>query len=422
MRGPAINDQGVLTAALSRLEAWFETMRSDGGYTGPSIGRRQYAALFCGPGFDWRYEGLLDGLIARYATTHGAAYLKRMEWAVNCIAAAQLRIGCFRNSHFDANPCEGGMPHEPAMLAAACRARKVLAEAGSPAVAVLDTTLERYVEEYLLKRLWSKQLLTFKDWEITDFTVYTPDSVAAVIELLLAYGEISGQQARLEPYVAQAGQSLLKAQANGSVLDGGIFPASNIRDAISPYRAARCLPALAQMAERNDDGVYMKAAERLATFVETYFEHSVVYANRPHARVPMLYGALAGTALLLHRSDFSQKEPRERALHMLLQHQQSTGAFENAAGFGGQSSPQRPDWRSIMPVCGWQDKIFALLASVCDRPSESAVPAPCEREVKVRGRNATYREDDESMCITTRSGQVLFAWKKKTVWPTTCLL
>ena len=104
--------------ALAALAAWQETLRGEGGYHGPVVGPRGECMTWCGPSHDWRWEGLLDGWVAQHRRTADPAVLDLIARACRDLQSAQLADGSFRNSSFEHNPLEGGMPHEPAVMAA----------------------------------------------------------------------------------------------------------------------------------------------------------------------------------------------------------------------------------------------------------------------------------------------------------------
>src|SRR5690606_1494988 len=82
----------------------------------------------------------------------------------------------------------------------------------------------------------------------------------------------------------------------------------------------------------------------------------------------------------------------------LLSGQLSTGGFRSASGFASQSSQRPPgplsDFRDVLPVSGWNDKVFRYLTTLLpdDISSDTASVAwdvhtePAEIECTVRGR------------------------------------
>ena len=419
-----------IAAARIRLNAWLGTMRSEGGYYGPVVGLRGQAMAYCGAGHDWRWEGLLDAWSERYRRTAQPEWLDLIEQALRDLTGAQLLNGAFRNSYFDLNPMEGGMPHEPAVMAAVLRAAEQLRAANRALPAGVMAMLERFVQERLIKELWNKLLRTFNNWLQSDFETYSPPAVAAVIETLIAYGDLTDQTARLEPYVRGAAESLLKAQFQTGPLAGALPVSNRDRTAASPYLAARCLPALTLLHRRTRDDRFGKAARALTGFLlQTAAPgggfHAMVHADRPPSVYPLVTGAAAGTLTALHRAGTSQPELTAAQLPWILARQTGSGAFETGVGFDRR--PRRKgacDWRDALPVCGWNDKVCHLLALLDDgqtMPMPTA-PQPVSREVMVLGKPATFTEDVSEMRIAARDGSNWFVWRKGTAWPEVSLL
>ncbi len=419
----------ILATALGRLDAWLETMRAAGGYYGPAVGFRGVSMAYCGPGHDWRWEGLLDGWAERHARTGEPLFLARMEQALRDLAAAQLLNGAFRNSSFENNPVEGGMPHEPAVMAAAIRACNSLTRAGRRLPEGTTAMLERFVEERLIRELWNKLLKTFNNWLQSDFETYAPPAVASILEVLLGYAELTGDGARLEPYVRGAADSLLASQFASGPLAGGL-PVSN-RDgaSASPYLAARCLPALAWLQRRTGETRWTAATDALVGFLGRSATAKggfpfLIHARRPAAVLPVFTGAAAGTLVALHRAGRLTEELVAAHLPFVLARQTASGAFETAVGGNRRSRvSRRPDWRDVVPVVGWADKIYHLLAILnAGTPVPAAGAAGAvQHEVKVLGVDAVFCEDDHSMRLAGRT-RTWFEWRKGTVWPSACEL
>ncbi len=413
--------------SLGRLEAWFETMRGEGGYYGPVVGLRGVAPAWCGPGHDWRWEGLLDGWITLHRRTGSPVYLDRMEQAMRELCPAQLANGAFLNSYFESNPLEGGMPYEPALMAAVLRAARYRGEQGRAWPDGVPGMLERFVNERLIKELWNKTLRTFNNWMQSDFDVYSPPAVAAIVETLIEYGALTGTVDRWAPYVAGAAESLLKSQIRKGPL-AGAMPVSNREGAsASPFLAARCLPALACLHGRTGDARFEEAGVALVDFVRRSLTPDggipfMVYANRPARVTPLFTGATAGTLVALDRVQRLEAGLLGPSLHWLLERQTASGAFDTAVGFGsGSRSPRVPDWRDVLPVCGWADKVYALLAGLGEGPVPAGTSEPVCRAVCVRGEAAEFVEDAAMMAVRSRK-ENWFAWRKRTIWPETCRL
>lgn len=404
--------------SIAGLECWIETMRTGSGYGGPSVGPRGISIDYCGEAFDWRYEGLLDGYAARYRSTGRADYLDRIERDLLAITSAQLINGTFRNSWFDLNPYEGGMPHEPAMLAAACRARKLLIGNGRTVPSGFDKTVELFVETRLLNELWNRLLHTFNDWLQSSFEYFTPHSVAAAVELLIEYAELGGCWAELEYYITGAADSLLAVQH-----PGGAIPLSSRRNsAVSPAMAARCAPALVLAAEKTGQEKYKKAALELVNFVRQQRLPSggfvyLLTADRPPQQFPVIFGAAADAVNSFRRAGLLIQEDIQSLNGLLAGRQMPSGGFQTAAGYGDASGKQKaPDWRDILPCCGWQDKIYSFLASHAPDQPETFSGGNVQIPVLIRGKAGEYAETGESIRILNRHGNPVYHWEKGAKW------
>lgn len=418
----------AVAQALGQLENWLATMRGDGGYYGPVVGLRGTAMGWCGPGHDWRWEGLLDGWVARHRRTGSPVYLERVTQALTDLRQAQQANGTFRNSYFENNPFEGGMPYEPAMMAAVLRAVRYLQEQQKPCPVGTTAMIERFVEQRLIKELWNKVLRTFNSWLQSDFEVYSPPAVAAIVETLCDYAELTGTESRVAPYLEGAAASLLHSQLQKGPLAGAL-PVSNREGAsASPYLAARCLPALVRLHRRSGETPLAAAADALTDFVAKAWLPTgglpfMVYANRPPRTAPLFIGAAAGTLVALDRAGRLEDAAALAPLRWLLARQTASGAFDTAVGFGtGAPAPARPDWRDVLPVCGWADKVYDLLTRLgMDPVPAAAAMAPVNRPVLIKGQPAEFAEDADSMALR-RGKEDWFVWKKRQPWPEVCRL
>ncbi len=417
-----------IASAVAGAEAWLETIRDEDGHYGPVIGFRNTSMAYCGPGFDWRYEALLDAAIAMHRATRDGAYLDRIEQDLSVLAAAQLENGAFRNSYFEFNPFEGGMPHEPAALAAACRALRYLKKAGRGVPSGIARSIEFYIERRLLKELWNKLLQTFNDWETSEFTDYAPCSVAAAMELLMGYAACAGTWEKVERYVSGAAASLVRAQQSAGVLDGAMPLTQRNRNAASVDLAARCVPALVEAHKRLDDASLQQAADKLNRFLERNAALDgpaprLVFASRPASFLPFFPGAFAGTLLCRLRAGFMTQADVAPHVARALEYALPSGAFRTAEGFGALRTPKAPpDWRDIMPVCGWTAKLYALLAELHPPQRATRLVKTVRLPVRVRRRQGVFIEDDATLRIEDARGKPLYHWVKKQRWPQECAL
>ena len=419
--------------ALAGVEHWLQSVRvPDKGYGGPAIGRDGIAVRFCGPAYDWRLEALFEAWAARYDASGDERWLERIRDGLSALCAAQLPDGRFRNSYFDANPFEGGMPHEPAVLAAACRASRQLERRGVSVQFDLSGAVERYVSQHLLRRLWNKQLQTFNNWLQSEFESYMPHAVAACVDLLVQHGRICNEPRRFARYIEGAVTSILNVQIEGGPLAGGVPVSNGGTRRFVPALAARCCLPLIRAARVYDQPAWAASGERVADFVlQTERRQGGVALTedaRPGAQAVVFPGETADIlGVLLSCKRLGIAEVRDRVAP-LLQQQYPSGAFPSARGFAGFFRQRVPDWRDVMPTCAWNAKIYALLA-VLSSGTGDAFRAPVdagngamEMPVRVRGNRAMLRDDDSCIQIARRKGALLYRWEKGNNWASVCRL
>lgn len=421
-------DTTQLAAAQGRLETWLAGMHGPEGYYGPVIGFRGTSMGYAGPGFDWRYEGLLDGWLAHNRLAPDALLLGRMESALAELCRARLADGTLRCSYFESNPFEGGMPHEPILMASALRVRAALLSAGRPVNPEFEEHVDRFVRSRLVRELWNKGLKTFNNWLQSEYESYSPTAVAAIVEVLDAYEAARGPQPDLDPLIRGAADSLLATQITSGPLAGAL-PVSNRRGApVNPALAARCLTAFEVLARRLADPRLRQAADGLEAFLAGVARRDggfpcLVSRDRPAAEYPVFVGAAASVLTALARSGRLDAKWLAPHLDFILAQQSVTGAFNTAVGFGNtRGKSTRPDWRDLLPVCGWVDKVYHLLALLNPGTMTPTAVSAARSEVTVRGTPAVFEEGDSVMRLTGSSGKVWFEWEKRTKWPRVNLL
>lgn len=419
-----LNDSDI-HVALARLEGWLQTMQGPDGFYGPVVGLRSTAMTWCGAGYDWRWEGLLDGWTQLHRKTNDTIYLDRIDNAMYLLQKAQLANGAFRNSAFENNPFEGGMPYEPILISAVMRALHYMNEIGHPWPSGAAEMVERFVEERLIKELWNKTLKTFNSWLQSDFDRYSPPAVAAIVETLCLYAPISPNHKRLAHYIEGAANALLASQIRSGPLAGAL-PLSNQSGAdVVPSLSARGLPAFAHLHAYTGNAHFVKALTDLATFIRSAMQRdggaaSLMFAHRPHRITPCFIGATADILRSFTRANILDPALEATQLSWILQHQTASGAFETAVGFGSnQQHGEVPDWRDVIPVCGWVDKVYALLCTHVQTPIALQPGTPVSRTVTVHGESAIFREDADQMSLSSDQTQ-WFSWRKRTICPTTC--
>lgn len=417
--------------ALSRLDAWFQTMRSDEGFTGPITHWWESCWLYSGAMLDWRYEGLLCGYVTLYETTNNPLWLARALQAGDDLLRGQLPDGRFRNSSFQAGPIEGGTPHEAAadvgLLVLARLLRSLEDGRWQPYFQAAENNLRRYH----IAQLWNGQAFRDQPWNQTT----VPNKNATTIEALLLLEALSGES--YEGYIRPAAELILSAQittpgtAQGGVIHLGTH---SQRLAIGIY-TARSAAALIRLYERYGEQRYRQSAEAMGAFLLTLMtDRGTAFGYYPDGRMianPVWLSpsgdVLRALSLLQPYSDLPQSA-LDRLVTLLLKAQMPGGGLSTAYGLGhkGRVQPRRgtPNFRDVLPVVGWCDKAFRALAHWCDTPDIPAAPPmipESELPCSWKGQDCLYQEDQHSITLTTADRRrTLYRWQKGQHYPDEC--
>jgi hypothetical protein len=420
--------------AVARLERWLESMRGPDGYGGPVVHWWQDCLAFCGAGLDWRYEGIIAGYVALFERTGQPAWLEKARRAGDDLLRGQRADGTYRNSRFELNPGSRGTPHEAAADVGLLLLARALRDHRHGEWEPYLRAAERNLRDFYLLRLWSASEHRFRDDIRQPF--FVPNKAATLIEALCLASDLTGDDEWLQRYVRPTADAIVEHQvvAPGNHLDGAIAQGSLGRQMIHkyfPFYNARCAPGLIQAYHHLGDPRYAEAALKAMTFVARHCDADggfpqVLYAHGTTNRYPRWIAAcgdiLRGVDLLRpYGLDF----PAESTLQRILNAQLPTGAFAIASGFSSQVSQKEPggtpDARDLMPVVGWNDKIFRYLASKAasipsDVDSPSALEAPCSWQ----GQDAIVVDDSRCLRIQARGRRRrdLYYWQKGAAWAT----
>lgn len=401
---PAPKPQEQIAQALANLEAWLETMRQPGGYGGPVCHWWQHRLRYTGPGHDWRYEGILVGYFQLWQKTGDRYYREKLNRAAFDLLEGQLPDGRYLASRFELNPGTLGTPHEAAATLGLLLALPGLDDP-ERALAAAGRNLDN-----LIAQLYLPEEKAYRD--------RVPNKLATLAQALLAYAEATQQEQYL-PYATRALEQALRYQVQEGPLAGAIHqyaPTSDRGDGrFFPYYQSRCIPPLVEGARVLGEPRYGQAARQILGFIERTRQTDggwpmVLYAKGKSIERPRWIAANADV-LLAYRA-LGEPLP-EAALDRLLQAQLKSGGFPTAHGFGG----DRPSPHDLIPVAGWNDKVFRLLAKLLPKPA--ALPAPqvglTEVEVWVGNTPAWLCENTQALIVQTR-GEVLYAWRKGEPW------
>jgi hypothetical protein len=410
---PVVNAaQRELEQCLANLEHWLETMRQRGGYGGPVSHWWQNRFRYAGPGLDWRYEGILIGYANLFQKTRLPVFKTRLEGAVRDLTSGQTQGGHFLASRFEINPGRLGTPHEAAVslgLLHAC-------DSVDDKAAVL-ATVKRNLDA-IIRALWDGK--SFNDREGVPGRV--PNKLATLAQTFLMYGEKSGDE-RYVPYAKAALTDVLRFTISSGKFRGAIHQyAADTRTGdgrFFPYYNARCIPPLVKAYEVLSDERYLESAKHTLNFVKaTMLEggswSQIIYSNGSKASWPRW---LAGVAdILIAYEALGEKVPQV-ALERLLGSQLPSGGFPTAFGFSSQVSQRTPrvvDYRDMLPVTGWNDKVFRLLSKLASTVP-LATTSRADVGIVVGKHHATFIEDNTSFTIQN-AHDIFYLWYKNEVW------
>jgi hypothetical protein len=427
-------DAVEIAKAVTKLDAWLETMRGPDGYGGPVAHWWQNCLQFTGAGLDWRYEGIVIGYLNLYKKTDEEKWLTKARRAGDDLVRRQLSTGNFRNSCFELNPYTGGTPHEAACDLALLHLAKTLQERGNPGWQTYLETAERNIWGYHIGRLWDPDAQAFRDHP--RIPSFVPNKAATLVEALLMLARLTGDEALAETYALPTLEAILAHQVQGGPLDGAIYQYSQQGRFVArlfPYYIARCVPGLVAGYEWSRNEHYLNAARGALDFVLRWRYNGgnfpqVVYPGGRVNRYPQWIAAtgdvLRAMALL---KPYGLEAAPEPTLEWLLWGQESSGGFRTAHGFASQISQKEPgdlsEFRDLLPVVGWSSMAFRYLTDLWpDGAEESDIAvewfdAPCV----FRGRELTFVETETQ--IELRDGaEPLYRWRKGTPWAEVCAL
>lgn len=409
--------------AIALMDAWFDTMRSDAGYTGPVVHWWQNCLLYTGVGLDWRYEGILYAYLTLHEKTGDVRWLNKAQRAGDDLVRGQLETGNYRNSSFELNPYPGGTPHEAAASLGLLALAERLKQAGDPGWTTYLQTAQRNIDRYSIGLLWDERSRHFRDNPTVDS--FVPNKAATLSETLFKLASLTGDDRYIEVYALPTLRTLLHYQVKGGAIAQNMLRGRTIAKYF-PYYVARCAPALMLAYAHTGEEQFAAAAQAAIRFA---FEHQsdeggfaqVVYADG-RRNVYQQWIAGAGDVLRIARSVPGFEADFAAGDSWLLRGLQPSGGLQTAWGFGVQISQRKPeslpDFRDLLPVCGWADKAFRYLASRLEDGATipTAAPQPVEIDCLYRGARMTYREDHLSISLTDERGKVIYRWQKGAAW------
>ncbi|MFW5708918.1 MAG: hypothetical protein ACOCX5_01730 [Chloroflexota bacterium] len=412
------------------LDQWLETMRGPDGYGGPVAHWWQNSLYYTGAGLDWRYEGIITAYLMLFEKTGDAVWLARARQAGDDLVRGQLPSGNFRHSRFELNPYAGGNPHESGADIGMLRLAETLKAREDDGWQAYADAACRNLREIHMKLLWRDDTQRFYD--NLDRTSFVPNKAATLTEALFLYARVCDDETAITRYALPTLDAIIEHQITEGELRGAILQASDNGRPVHwyfPYYVARCIPALLLGYAWNQQQRYLHAARLASEFILKWQDPDggfvqIVYPKRRYNRYQRWVAGNGDTlrALRLMRP-YGVEADLTRSHDWLISQQESMGGYPTAEGFASQINQRKPgklpEFRDLLPVCGWTDKAFRYIVDCLpdkvSLPSEPPAQQPVEAACTIRGRHAHYKEDTST--IELKHGRrVLYRWRKGEDW------
>ncbi|MEM6430820.1 MAG: hypothetical protein AAF708_16395 [Deinococcota bacterium] len=411
----------TLEVATANLLAWLRSMHQEGGFGGPVAHWWQNRFRYTGIGLDWRYEGILIGYKLLASKTGDVDRFRSLtEQAVSDLRAGQTADGHLTASRFEMNPDTVGTPHEAAASLGLLEVLPLLTDP-EPALECAKRNVDA-----LIQALWDEPRRGFNDGLHAVGRV--PNKLATFAQTLMTLANVTGDDAYLD-YARAALDDVINYQLTDGPQQGAIhqYAANAARGdgRFFPYYNARCIPPLVMGAQVLADARYQDAAELTLNFLTATMNPDgswpqIVYQGGARAMWARWFAGTADTLLAYHA--LGEMLP-DAAVSRLLSSQLASGGFMTAEGFASQISQRAGaalNYRDVMPVVGWNDKVLRLLSTLL--PKGTSLPDASTQDttvaIRVGQQRAIYEETHDFIRIYTLKAPntVLYDWKKSAPW------
>lgn len=415
------------------LDSWLETMHGPNGYGGPVAHWWQNSLHYTGAGLDWRYEGIMTGYLTLFDKTGDILWLDCARQAGDDLLRGQLSSGNYRHSRFELNPYPGGNPHESGADIGLLSLAETLQSRDDETWKTYADVAARNIRETYLAHLWREDTKRFYD--NPSLTSFVPNKAATLVEALFLFARVCDEPDIITQRILPTLDAIIEHQISEGELRGAILQASADGDPVHwyfPYYVGRCIPALLLGYEHTQDEKYRKSAQMAADFMLKWQDDDggfvqIVYPNGRYNRYQRWVAGAGDMIRTLRMMETHGIDgDSEKSQRWLLTQQSSMGGYPTANGFASQINQRKPgnvpEFRDLLPVCGWADKTFRfiteLLPDTVSMPTDRPTPRPVETACMVRGKRADYRED-ATMIEIKQGGKVLYRWRKGEDWAET---
>ena len=403
--------------------AWIETMYQKGGYGGPVVHYWRDCLDYIGPGIDWRYEGLLTGLITLFKKSGNAIWIRKAETIAQDIITSQLKNSSFRNSKFEANPGCGGTPHEAAVDIGLLELAKILKNEKKRWKKYFFVA-DRNLKIFHLNRLFDKKLRTFKNSPKTDF--FVTNKIATTIEALIKHYELSSNENLISRFIIPAGNFILNQQIldENEPIFGGLYQsAPSITPYVMSFYNARCIRTLLLLSRLTSDERYLDAALLVGKFLEKMalqeggFHHDYSYMRNKwiKSKYPVwIAGAAEVIRALLLLNEFGGKFNISKHIEFIKRGMDYNGGFRTSLGINMKNKKKSADenktnWKDSLHVVGWNTMAFRLFSILSHKMPEY------EKINEKRFPNLVTRFKDNFCLIETQENISVFQEEGKNI-------
>jgi hypothetical protein len=421
------NTTTQINAAVSRLDAWLETMRGPSGYGGPVAHWWQQSLMYAGTGLDWRYEGIITGYLQLWERTNDASWLIKACRAGDDLLHGQQEDSHFTASAFEFNPATAGTPHEAACDIGLLRLALALRKAEDADWEKYAQCAERNLQAFYIEKLWDSTVRSFRDHP--HVPSFVPNKAATGCEAFFLLTDVTKNTLWVERYAIPTLDRILAHQVRGQgPLDGAIAQNSfgdRKVEKYFPVYIARCIPALLHGFIWLNQEKYADSALRAMQFIARWVSDdgsfpTVIYDNRRVNWYPSWIAALGDILRAAKEmrpygfdADLSSVE------HRLLAGQDASGGIQTATGFAAQASGKYEsilDLRDILHVAGWCDKAFRYLTSTVGPGLPECQSSEFEAPCIFRGQQL-YLVETPEMLEVYRDHEACYRWRKGERWP-----
>jgi hypothetical protein len=408
--------------SILKLDSWLQSMRTNSGYTGPICHWWDSSFIYCGVGIDWRYEGIILGYVDLFKRTNDYLWLNRALMAGNDVIKNQLNSKNFLNSSFQYGPFEGGTPHEASVDVALLELAKLLKENDNPIWKSYFKAAEDNIQEYLIGKLWNLKGFMEQPWDST----LVPNKNATTIEALILYSELSGKD--VSKFVLNAADVVI----NNQILEDGRF-GGTVHTGTGPHQlsigiyTARCISGISRLYDLTQNEKYLKFIDYAAIYLQNLIFNNKIffghYKNNHLIKSPQFIspsGDILRALLIAKTHGISVNNTKiSMLIDTLLINQDEAGGFRTAHGFSHKGSTKEytglPEFRDILPVVGWNDKILRAFSMLVDNKnkSEKTEVGISEMTCLWKGKICIYTENSRKIELRRiRNNKILYKWNK----------